>query len=189
MNKINDYEIYLTRMSKTFFDKAWFMSHLSENILFIIDYGCADGSFMEFLKRNCPCYEYIGIDNDPKMQELTKEKGFQCFSSLKEANEKVMIFPEQTCLVLNSVIHEIWSYYNEVSFLADLHEFYPKYVAIRDMMFNPVDRTRFYLPEYDYYRIINGIKSFYWNKFNDFMDIWKEQDREIQPAHFHRRNI
>lgn len=92
MNKIENYDCYLTRMSKTFFDKAWFMSHLPENILFIVDYGCADGSFMEFLKRNCPCYVYIGIDNDSKMQELTKEKGFPCFSSLKEAHEQYGFF-------------------------------------------------------------------------------------------------
>ena len=184
MNKIENYDCYLTRMSKTFFDKAWFMSHLPENILFIVDYGCADGSFMEFLKRNCPCYVYIGIDNDSEMQKLTKEKGFPCFSSLKEAHEQYGFFPEKTCLVLNSVIHEIWSYYQDASFLEDLHDIYPKYIAIRDMMFNPIDRTRFYLPEYDHYRIMNALQSVSWNKFNDFMEVWKEQDKEIQPAHF-----
>ena len=28
--QIQNYECYLTKMSKTFFDKAWFMSHLPE---------------------------------------------------------------------------------------------------------------------------------------------------------------
>lgn len=184
MNEIKNHDCYLTRMSKTFFDKAWFMSHLPENISFIVDYGCADGSFMQFLMRNCPCYTYIGIDNNAEMQMRTQEKGFPCYSSLKEANEAYHIIPEKTCLVLNSVIHEIWSYNNKTSFLEDFHQLHPKYVAIRDMMFNPLDRTRFYLPEYDHYRIMNTLQSANWNKFNDFIEVWKEQDKEIQPAHF-----
>lgn len=184
MEKIQNYDCYLTKMSKTFFDKAWFMSHLPENIINIIDYGCADGSFMEFLKRNCPCYEYIGIDNDPKMQELTKEKGFKCYSSFKEANEKHgCLFPEETCLVLNSVIHELYSYYHE-SDISEIYSFHPKYIAIRDMMFNPIDRTRFYLPLNDYNKIIDLFKEKYPEQFNEFHENWKHQDYEIEIAHF-----
>ena len=37
MEDINNKEIYLTKMSKTFFDKAWFMSHIPEGIDTFID--------------------------------------------------------------------------------------------------------------------------------------------------------
>ena len=68
-------ETYLTKMSKTFFDKAWFMSHLSEDITTIVDFGCADGSFMKFLKLNCPAITYIGIDNSLEFKQKTIDNG------------------------------------------------------------------------------------------------------------------
>lgn len=182
--EIQNYEAYLTKMSKTFFDKAWFMSHLSEDILYIIDFGCADGSFLQFLKTNCPQYMYIGIDNNPEMIKLTKEKGFLCFSSVNEMIEKEGWMDEKRCcLVLNSVIHEIYSYYNEWH-LSQIFSFHPKYIAIRDMMFNPIDRTRFYLPLKDYNKIINLFKEKYPKQFEEFNEVWKDQDRETKITHF-----
>ena len=95
---IINYNCYLTKMSKTFFDKAWFMSHLPEDICTIVDVGCADGSFMEFLKRSGLDFEYIGIDNDSEMQRLTKEKGFTCYSSIKEFKKSGCLF-EEICVL------------------------------------------------------------------------------------------
>lgn len=182
--QICDYESYLTKMSKTFFDKAWFMSHLSEDIDTIIDFGCADGSFLDFLKRNCPQYRYIGIDNNYQMQQLTKEKGFECYGSISEMIEKgCCMFEEYTCIVLNSVIHEIYSYCQE-SVLSDIYSFHPKYIAIRDMMFNPIDKTRFYLPINDYNKIINLFQEKYPTQFEEFHNIWKDQKNEKEIAHF-----
>ena len=161
------------------------MSHLPDTnrLYMIIDFGCADGSFMEFLHRNCPNYDYIGIDNDPEMQKLTKEKGFRCFSSLEEAEKNACIFPEHTCIVLNSIIHELYSYFNETVWWDILH-FHPKYIAIRDMMYNPIDRTRFYLPADDYDKIKNIFNEKYPKQFNEFYKFWHHQDYEMQIAHF-----
>ena len=183
MEKIKNYEVYLTKMAKTFFDKAWFMSHLPEDIYTIIDVGCADGSFMKFLQLNCPGYNYIGIDNDPEMQKLTKEKGFECYSSIKEFKETGCIFEENICVVLNSIVHELYSYFNE-SVLSDIYALHPKYIAIRDMMYNPIDRTRFYLPLNDYNKIKDIFKEKCSEQFNKFNDIWKIQNREKFIAHF-----
>ncbi len=183
MNKIQNYECYLTKMSKTFFDKAWFMSHLPEDIHTIIDFGCADGSFMEFLQRNCPNYTYIGIDNDPKMQELTKEKGFECYKSINEAHKKNIIFEKNTCVILNSVIHELYSYSNEDT-LSKIYSFHPKYIAIRDMMYNPIDKTRFYLPLNDYKKIISIFQEKYLYQFEKFYDIWRHQSNDVKIVHF-----
>ena len=183
--EILNYETYLTKMSKTFFDKAWFMSHLPEEINTIVDFGCADGSFLKFLQINCPSYLYIGIDNDPKMQELCKEKGFKCYSSFREFKESNCYYSEDTtCIVLNSVIHEIYSYCQE-NVISEIYSFHPKYIAIRDMMFNPIDRTRFYLPLKDYNNIISLFNEKYPIQFNEFHEFWKnKQNYEIGIAHF-----
>lgn len=186
--EILNYENYLTKMSKTFFDKAWFMSHLpndltTNGIYTIIDFGCADGSFLAFLQTNCPSYQYIGIENDPKMQELTKEKGIDCFRTLEEAEKERCFFPESTCIILNSVIHELYSYHNE-SVLSKIYSFHPKYIAIRDMMYNPIDRTRFYLPVNDYLKIRDIFLEKYTEQFKEFHEIWKDQNNEVEIAHF-----
>lgn len=181
--EIQNYQLYLTKMAKTFFDKAWFMSHLPENIDTIIDFGCADGSFLKFLEINCPSYDYIGIDNNSKMQELTRNKGFSCFSSLEEADKYKCIFPENTCIVLNSVIHELYSYQNENA-LKNVYSFHPKYIAIRDMMYNPIDKTRFYLPLNDYKRIINVFQEKCFHQWEQFYENWKNQNDEVQVTHF-----
>lgn len=180
---IQCYDCYLTKMSKTFFDKAWFMSHLPEDIYTVVDVGCADGSFMEFLKRSGLDFDYIGIDNNPEMRKLTEEKGFMCYSSIKEFKESSCLFEENMCIILNSVVHELYSYNNE-SVWWDILRFHPKYIAIRDMMYNPIDRTRFYLPVDDYEKIINVFKEKYPEQFDQFNNIWKYQDYEMQIAHF-----
>lgn len=184
ITEICNMETYLTKMSKTFFDKAWFMSHLSEDITTIVDFGCADGSFMKFLKLNCPAITYIGIDNNIEMQKLAEEKGFKCCSSIHDFKESAFYIPESTCFILNSVLHEIYSYCNE-SVISEIFEIHPKYIAIRDMLYNPVDRTRFYLPVNDYNRIINVFKEKYAEQFNEFYSIWKnKQDPEKLIVHF-----
>ena len=69
MIEIKNTDVYLTKMSKTFFDKAWFMSHLPESIYTIIDFGCADGSFMKFLKNNCPSFKYFSASSTVKISK------------------------------------------------------------------------------------------------------------------------
>lgn len=182
-NNIKDMNTYLTKMSKTFFDKAWFMSHLPDDIYTIIDVGCADGSFIEFLKKCGLDFEYIGIDNNPEMQALTKEKGFTCYSSIKELKKNTNISAKNTCIVLNSIIHELYSYYND-SVLTDIYFFHPKYIAIRDMMYNPIDRTRFYLPIDDYNKIKDVLMEKYPEQFEQFLKIWCSQPRDKRVAHF-----
>jgi len=185
MENIQNYDIYLTKMSKTFFDKAWFMSHLSEDVEYIVDFGCADGSFMKFLQTNCPTYTYIGIDNNPKFINLTKDKGFLCYSSLHELNDKFYGDNKKVCLVLNSVLHEVFSYYKELDFISSVYEYQPKYIAIRDMMYNPIDSTRFYLPHKDYEKIIELFNQKYSKQWNEFRKNWfYVQNEEQLITHF-----
>lgn len=184
-NNINNYEIYLTKMSKTFFDKAWFMSNLPENVYCIIDFGCADGSFMQFLNVNCPHMTYIGIDNDPKFQDMTRKLGFECWSSFDELmkNSKVTFSREKTCVVLSSVLHEIYSYGKEKEFWEGLKTFDPKYIAIRDMMFTPVE-LELHFSNLEYEKIVNLFKWYYKDQWDEFYKNWKDQSKIQQVIHF-----
>lgn len=171
MEEIQNKEIYLTKMSKTFFDKAWFMSHIPESINTIIDFGCADGSFIEFLKNNCPSIKYFGVDNDPVFIRKAQEKGFRASTSLNQlldSNNFHRIIPETTCLVLNSVLHEVYSYNKVEELWKQIEHFKPKYIAIRDMMLNvnkDVDLTGI---EYVF-------EKYYKNKFQDFKEYWFDE--------------
>lgn len=185
MENIQNYDIYLTKMSKTFFDKAWFMSHLTDDVKTIVDFGCADGSFMKFLKVNCPCYNYIGIDNDSKFIDMTKNNGFVCYESLKELTNNSNIDKNNACLVLNSVLHEIYSYESADEFWKEVKENHPKYIAIRDMMFNPIDKARFYLPNKDANKIFELFENKCGIQWNDFYEFWKDiQNDELKITQF-----
>lgn len=165
MEEIQNKKVYLTKMSKTFFDKAWFMSHIPEEIDTIIDFGCADGSFMEFLKNSCPSIRYYGIDNDPSFVRIAQGKGFVSSTSLEYLHD---INPDTTCLVLNSVLHEVYSYDKVKEFWKQIEIFKPKYIAIRDMMLNikkDVDLTGV---EYVF-------EKYYKNQFQDFKEYWFDE--------------
>ena len=71
--EIADKDKYLCAMKNTFIDKAFFIEKLPDYIDTIIDYGCADGSFLKFLNQLYgDRYTYIGIEMDP---EFRKAKG------------------------------------------------------------------------------------------------------------------
>ena len=133
MTKIEDKATYLSRMRKTFVDKAWFMKMLPEDVTAIVDFGCADGSFMEYLREDFPEYKYIGIENNQKFAEESQQKGFATFESIDELVRSRKLMGETTVLVLNSVLHEVYSYADPEKFWKEVDRLSPKYIAIRDM--------------------------------------------------------
>ena len=108
---IIDNKTYLDGMRNTFHDKCWFMSIIPERITHILDYGCADGSFMEFLRMNWPQYVYVGVDINPDFQKACQDRGFKCYLSIQEATKALgAAAVANTLVVMNSVLHEIYSY-------------------------------------------------------------------------------
>lgn len=130
---ITDQSGYLNKMRKTFMDKSWFMSIIPCDVTTIVDFGCADNSFNEFLQNSFPEYGYIGIENNPDFVKKVKSKGQMCFETLKDLADSDLIIPDNTLLVLNSVIHEVYSYGNIDKFWEDVKALNPKYIAFRDM--------------------------------------------------------
>ena len=112
---MNDRQIYLQRMKTTIEDKCWWLEYISPEIDTIVDFGCAAGDLGVYLNTIYPNrFKYIGIDNDEDMLNLArKTNGFAFYKSIYELPNE---YTSNAILILNSVMHEIYSYlsYEEI---------------------------------------------------------------------------
>ena len=72
MPKIENYSVYNDRMRRSMWDKAFFMDKVPGTEL-LVDYGCADGSLIRFLRELFPSMYFIGFDIDPAMVEAARK--------------------------------------------------------------------------------------------------------------------
>ena len=131
---ITNLDTYNARMSSSIEDKMWFWDKVKHTTDSIVDYGCADASLLSRINEEHPYQTLIGYDASDDMLARAKEKTKDtpiCFvESIFEPDMK------DTCLVLSSVVHEIYSYQSkedadfELGMIFDLGA---KYIAIRDM--------------------------------------------------------
>lgn len=138
MDDIHNIDTYIKGMSATLKDKMWWLDLIPGEIDTVIDYGCAQGDLALLLPDK---YRYIGIDNSPEMLQLARHNHLlhfgrrsEFYPSLIEANGKYE--PSTTVLVLNSVMHEIFSYLSPAEVHALFEEMFGsgiRCVAIRDM--------------------------------------------------------
>jgi hypothetical protein len=181
MPDIKNEEIYLSRMRKTFSDKKWFMDVIPREVDTIIDFGSADNSFIDFLRNDHPEYRYVGIENNEDFLRASIRKGQECYRSITEFKENAEYGPSKTLLVLNSVLHEVYSYGYEDSFWHSLRVLKPKYIAIRDM--NAMDCDRFSsgtLVEFERMIERHGIGQ----KYKDFIEKWGRALDGYTALHF-----
>ena len=140
MEPIKDLEIYNTRMRKSLIDKAFFIDKIPEDFT-LVDYGCADGTLIEFLKtvfngKN----HYLGFDCDDQMIQLAKERVKAEFTdSFDEALDWLEENHSPTNILnLSSIIHEIYSYsgYDEIESFWKHQVFggHFSHIVIRDMI-------------------------------------------------------
>lgn len=138
MDNIHNIDTYIKGMSATLSDKMWWLDLIPDEIDTVIDYGCAQGDLAMLLPDK---YRYIGIDNSPEMLQLARHNHIlhlgrhsEFYPSLIETNGKYE--PSTTVLVLNSVMHEIFSYLTAAEIHALFEEMFGngiRCVAIRDM--------------------------------------------------------
>ena len=134
---IHSLQTYNARMSKSLWDKAFFADKIPGAKL-IIDYGCADGSLMDFIQKNFPEFMTVGLDANEEMVRLTRDKGLSAFTDCASVLEAVKDVPSsEIAVVFSSVFHEIFHYGYPLdkitSFLRDLS---PQYIVVRDMMYD-----------------------------------------------------
>lgn len=160
-SRIHDIEKYNFRMQQSLIDKIFFMDKIFD-VHAILDFGCADGSLIFLLHKLFPQYRYQGFDCAQEMILKAVEHlnslnaspenpiGIDFFHKWEQAYgqlpnffngwsamgpNQVHIEPNETCLLLSSVIHEVYSYGpNTINEFWDrIFTLNPKYIVIRDM--------------------------------------------------------
>lgn len=138
-SSIKDLDLYNYRMTQALMDKLFFLDKVGDTSVFA-DYGCADGALLELAHRIHPQATYIGYDSSEEMiEEANKKHGDKPIVFLRHLNafqNNIASNGGDVCLILSSLIHEIYHYgpgrvESFWDFVFNKDHF--KYVAIRDM--------------------------------------------------------
>lgn len=135
---ISDLQSYIDGMSMSMKDKVFFIDMVDFDV--IVDFGCADGTFLQHISRSKPNVKLIGYDLDETMLSKAKTKlGDSALLTSKwdEVVNEVYQY-DKPLLNLSSVIHEVYSYSHPKvikKFWSDQvfgNDF--KWITIRDMI-------------------------------------------------------
>lgn len=195
--KLNNISIYNERMDKSIEDKLWFNNMIDADVY--VDFGCANGNLLKTMYQMNPHKTYIGYDNNIEMIKIAWEncehttiefmssiKSIKNFIDTKFKNKKV-------CLILSSVLHEIYSYlktYEINEILFDINDLEPNYIVIRDMTCGFHSSLYFHKEPFMKMReeIIKYVKQI--NRFGniiqiqDFEEHWGKIDTLHKITHF-----
>lgn len=178
-NSIKNQDKYVTEMRKSMLDKVFFFDKIFEPIENIVDFGCADGSLIEFCKGLFPDYNYIGYDINEDMIKRAKKHVYPWTSNHGIVNftsdwDSIDVDKSKSLLNLSSVIHEVYTYQDE----AGIEEFWNrvlnsgfKYISIRDMaLWDCFDSGEPYITN-----LLNNYKGKdvkYLEKLDEFKELW-----------------
>lgn len=106
---------YNSEMIKSLVDKAFFIDKIQADVF--VDFGCADGALISFLYSLFPDKKYVGYDisEDELKLARTAVATASWFSEWDQVIETLKQLKDQgktVALILNSVIHEVYSYSN-----------------------------------------------------------------------------
>ena len=131
INAIADLNKYNTDMEKSMKDKTFFLDYINvADIDAIVDFGCANGALLDVMPKEWAKY---GVDNNPDMQKICKEKSYPVYNSLDEVKD----LKTRTLLNMSSVIHEVYSYLSDEEIAHFWNRVFAagfEYISIRDMM-------------------------------------------------------
>ena len=140
-----DLNIYTEEMSKSIWDKAFFMDKIP-GVKCVIDFGCADGAMIRFLAPLFPDIYFIGYDINneliergqsaipfyPNVQFYCKHPHNSLDAFISFTKDKFK--PDEICINFSSVLHEVFSSTDGKEDIQQLVcELRPKYITIRDM--------------------------------------------------------
>jgi 23S rRNA U2552 (ribose-2'-O)-methylase RlmE/FtsJ len=135
---ISNYDNYIKDMEHSMQDKMFFINNMDFDV--IVDFGCANGTFLSKLESIKPNVKIIGYDLDDSM--LNKAKSILNEDAILTNNWNIVIEEvkkyKKPLLNLSSVIHEVYSY----SHSSVIKKFWEKqvfggnfkYITIRDMI-------------------------------------------------------
>ena len=135
---ISDLQSYIDGMSLSIQDKLFFVDMINFDV--IVDFGCADGTFLENILRIKPNIKVIGYDLDETMLSQARSRLGNKALLTSDWNEAINATNhyQNPLLNLSSVIHEVYSYSHGkiVKKFWDNQVFggYFKWISIRDMI-------------------------------------------------------
>lgn len=142
---IADNAWYNAEMAKSLIDKIFFLDKTDATLF--VDFGCADGTLLAFIAKVFPGVTLVGYDVNREMIDRARE--LHAGSGIvftDDWNEVVRIEAEhrakgeKSCVVCNSLTHEIESYLDGDEKTAAYDKIWGRggirfhYVALRDMM-------------------------------------------------------
>ena len=149
-------DIYTEEMSKSVWDKAFFMDKIIGAKL-VIDFGCADGAMIRMLAPLFPNTTFYGYDiNDDliyeawtKLESPADKNTFffhkeRIFADRHDSFEDMIAMatqyykPDEICINFSSVLHEVFSSSpsGKETIRRLIEELRPKYITVRDMYFD-----------------------------------------------------
>jgi len=135
---IADFDDYIEGMKMSMEDKLFFVNKLDFDV--IVDFGCANGTFLSLVQNMKPNVKLIGYDLDDTM--LLKAESILGEEALLTSSWQQVVLElskyEKPLLNLSSVIHEVYSY----SHSSVIKKFWEqqvfgdnfKWITIRDMI-------------------------------------------------------
>lgn len=151
-----DLDIYTTEMSKSVWDKAFFMDKIP-GVKYVIDFGCADGAMIHYLAPLFPDIKFIGYDINNELIDRARNRiPFHANEIYFTDIDEVIIYmqckpvakSEEICINFSSVLHEVYSSTGGIGSIQYLiKELQPRYITIRDMYCD--EHLPFTTPTYD----------------------------------------
>jgi hypothetical protein len=121
-------------------EKLYFLNQLHSDVEYVLDFGCADGALLDIVKKSG--YKCFGIDNEPEMQKLARQRLGNDVRIFNSVDEYLKIYPSyvnKTAIILSSVVHEIFSYSSLTDAIRLINQIFQagfKQICIRDMGLN-----------------------------------------------------
>jgi hypothetical protein len=126
---------YLESLRNTYIDKAFFIEKLPPEIKYIVDYGCADGGFLVFLRNIYgDKYKYIGIEPNGDFLNYAMSNKLQVFHNLEDFYVKYHFEHfKEFCINFSSSLHEIYQDEESNILTTIMETFKFGAVSVRDM--------------------------------------------------------
>jgi hypothetical protein len=134
-------DIYTTEMSKSVWDKAFFMDKIP-GVKCVVDFGCADGAMIHYLAPLFPNITFVGYDMNDELIGRARKRPRHAneiyFTEIREVIIYTQCQPptksEEICINFSSVLHEVYSSTGGIEDIQKLiKELQPRYITIRDM--------------------------------------------------------
>lgn len=190
MDKIYNYDSYISRMNRGMLDKLFFLDKVDVDVF--VDFGSADGELIyqmnSILSNETRKFTFIGYDIDSEMVHRGNARfidmdNVSFTSNWNDVKLKMESVSGKKAVILSSIIHEIYHYLdiNGIdTFWNNIYNSGFDYIIIRDMIpSKTIDRDS----------NVNDVVKVYRKFFNtkalmDFESIWGRIDNNKNLIHF-----